>query len=669
MEVHWTIKQSAWVSHVCRIATFFAVTTAFSQDVFLDRWKQIGARQPAGVRLAISAPKTEFYYGEAIPLVLQFTSTDAGSYATDSRLYDRVGRMNYIEEFIADPAALTEDPLQGLQGGTGGMGGISGGPVMLSEKPFTFERVLNEWVRFRKPGEYRVYVISRRVRAVEGSREEDRLSHFYDRGKPAEVLSNVLTLKIHPAPETWVKEQIAAAKQDTLRFLDSPDAASELVLSLTEGQDVHSFGNYLAVLGSPYRQQLLPLMEQRLVAPDQPVWDRYLETIAQLAEFVESGGPMPSYPSEAAEQKSWQAEQTRRTALRAKKQQEYAERLISSLPRKQPSARAVSLHTLLNLALRGGPEPSWLQSVSLSLMDGFRDLPVRTQSMLLEYRWDTLKSPGMRPVLRSLIENPPREQYDPPIQNIAVRRLYELSPDEGRKIILSEIRRPTKNLAFSTLAMLPDASLPELNDALVERFDQLLIVRYASGDAVKRVKETYQVRRVEIQRQNLPSCAGPLVFYFLKFDPEFGAQLLKEDFARPSAAPACYDIGFQFLQLGQWAYSPALEQLAIDSLTSSKVPVKRGAAEVLGKFGSAAAQKPLWEAMEYFRSWWKGREADLQGKIGQEGIQLERALRIALAQSNAWKLQEPELRRLLELCSSEPCRVEVNSWLSAPGTI
>jgi hypothetical protein len=69
--------------------------------------------------------------------------------------------------------------------------------------------------------------------------------------------------------------------------------------------------------------------------------------------------------------------------------------------------------------------------------------------------------------------------------------------------------------------------------------------------------------------------------------------------------------------------------------------------------------------MEYFRSWWKGRESELNEKIGEEGTQLERALRIALARSDTWILQEPQLTRLLDLCSSEWCRTEVNAWIAS----
>jgi hypothetical protein len=545
--------------------------------------------------------------------------------------------------------------------------------VVLSEKPFAFERVLNEWIRFRAPGEYRVYVLSRRVRAME------------DRGKPVELVSNILTLKIHPAPATWVTQQIAAAKRilgvagapdaetekerrrayRILRFLDSPAAAAELVRALTGGQDVESFSNYMGVLGSPYRKQLLPLMEERLTAADQPVWERYLDTLADLAVLVAAGGQMASYPEGPPDQKAWQAEHKRRWDLRARKQNEYAVRLIASLPAKQPAARAASLNTLLNLGMRNGSEPLWLRSVAALLIADFRNLPGITQLSLLEHRWSALQGPAMLPVLRDLVATPPREHFDPSIPSAALRRLFELSPEEGRKIILDEIRRPAKHLPFSVLAMLPDASLPELNDVLAERFDSLLILRYATGDIVKRVKETYLARNAEIRKQNLPSCAGPLAFYFLKYDPPFGERLLREQFAKDSAPPACYDMGFQFYELGRWAYSHALERLAIESLASPKVPVKRGAAEVLAKFGSAEAQQPLWAAMTYFRSWWKGRESELKEKGGEEGMQVERALRTALARADGWILQEPELIRLLELCSSEWCRAEVTGWIAS----
>jgi hypothetical protein len=114
--------------------------------------------------------------------------------------------------------------------------------------------------------------------------------------------------------------------------------------------------------------------------------------------------------------------------------------------------------------------------------------------------------------------------------------------------------------------------------------------------------------------------------------------------------------------------SPALEGLAIEYLKDPAVPIKRGAAEVLGKYGSGAAQEPLWQAMEYFRSWWKGREEQLKEGDGQPNAQLERTLRIALAQGDGWVLDARGLNRLMALCSSDWCKQEVTSWLSVAKT-
>jgi hypothetical protein len=648
-------------------AALLIPTAASPEDTFTTRWQQSRAKEPDGAELVISAPKTWFFLGETIPLQLMFASTQPKSFLVETQQQDRGGRVNGADRFIVDPASFAEDPLRGLPGEDGGMGGLSGGPLTLSEKPVSFERVLNEWVRFRKPGTYRVYVLSHRVkRAGEGAR-----------GTPIELASNILTIDVRPAPALWVKDQIAAATSildapdaigddaakdrvragRILRFLDTPEAAAELAKHLGAGQDVDSYALHMGVLGSPYRSQLLPLLEQRLVAPDQPVWGRYLDTLANLAELVESGGP------------------TRRTDLREKKRNEYVSRLIASLASKQPQARAISMNALLESASGAGSKPPWLAGIVTSLIADYRNLPVMTQRDLLEYRWSTIGSPAMIPVLRDLYANPPAERIDPPIENIALRRLYELAPDEGRQILLAEIRHPTKNLRWPTLAMLPDRTLPELNDRLAERaeahdLDERLILRYATGDIVERVKRAYLQRNADLDRQKLPHCMSPLVFYFLQYDPAFGERELRNNLSAAGGWPACYDIGFQVIELGRYAMSPALERLAIEYLASpAAVAIKRGAAEVLGKYGSAAAKEPLWKTMEYFRSWWKGREEQLStDSPGRENMQLERALRIALAQADAWALTETDLNRLLGLCSSEWCRQEVTEWLRSAKT-
>jgi hypothetical protein len=271
----------------------------------------------------------------------------------------------------------------------------------------------------------------------------------------------------------------------------------------------------MSVLASPYRKELLPLMEQRLVAPDQAISEVYLDTLVQLRETVASSPDRSPSP-------------------------DYVTRLGWHSPGKKPVARAESAHTLLNIALRDGrSQPAWLPLVLRSLIADFRSLPIFAQTMLLEIRWTVLESPAMLPVLRDLV--------DPRIRSIALRRLYEMSPEEGRKIILAEIAKPEgSDIPFSTLAMLPDASLPDMDEVLAAKFDPLLIVRYATGSVVERIKGKFERTTADLRRQDVPSCLGPIAFYFLKHDPPYGERLLREQFEAETAAPYCYDIGAQF---------------------------------------------------------------------------------------------------------------------------
>lgn len=664
------------------------VPAVWAQDTFVARWEALRSAQPVGVDLRIAAPKATFYLGEAIPLTLSFTATQPRAFVADSRLQDRVGRMNYIEEFIADPVAATEDPLRGLPGESGGMGGLSGGNAILTaDKPFTVERLLNEWVRFRAPGTYRLYVLSRRVRQVTGTGQTDQELQMFATSIPVEVASNVLTLEIVAAPPEWVSEQMAtaAAVLDspagndresgrarhraglTLRFLNTVESGTALAKRLPEVNSVDTFALHSGILDSAHRTELLPVLEQLLLEPGQAISERFLSTLAQLAVLVQSGGVMPPYPDDETARQAWQAESQRRTSLIAEKRDRFVSILVRGLSDKDPAARALTRDALLSVAEASGRRPPWLAGIVESLIADFRALPAWMQLSLLDSRWRLLRDRDILPLLNALYENPPQPPLGyPSISELVLKRIYELDAKRRRQLILEELRRRDgPRIGGNTLMMLPDENLPELNEvfaAQVARGGPLpaqLITRYATGEIVKEVEAGYLAFNAELDRQKLPHCSFPLVFYFLKFDPAFGEQELRKAFA----TGPCYDMGRAFESLGPYAMSPALERLAIEHLMSPIVPVKRGAAEVLGKYGSPAAKKPLWETMEYFRSWWKDREDDLRKPVGQEGIFLERALRTALAQAGAWVLDEPELQRLLALCSSGECRAGVEEWI------
>jgi hypothetical protein len=554
------------------------------------------------------------------------------------------------------------------------------------------ERILNEWVRFRAPGRYRIYVLSRRVRQVTGTGQTDQELQLFAASKQVEVVSNIITLEIAAAPPEWVSEQITAATAIidntngndsesgrarqraglTLRFLNTVNSGTALAKRLPAVNYVDAFALHSGILDSSHRTELLAVMEQLLAEPGQAISERFLATLAQLAVLVETGGVQPRYPNDEAARQAWQVEAQRRAALVQEKRDHYVSVLVEKLRDKKGEARALTRDALLSVAEAAQIRLPWLMGIVDSLVADFRELPSPMQSSLLDSRWHLLRSLNVLPLLNDLYANPSQPLLGyPSIRELVLRRIYELVPDRGRQLILPELHRPQgSSIGEKTLMMLPDENLPELNDVFAAQaarggpLQTLLITRYGTGEIVKNVEAGYSAFNAELDRQKLPHCPFPLVFYFLKFDQEFGEQELRKAFA----TGPCYDIGRAFESLGSYAMSPALERLAIEHLRSSIVPIKRGAAEVLGKYGSPAAQQPLWETMEYFRSWWKDREDDLRKPVGQEGVFLERALRSALGQGSGWLLDETELRRLLGLCSTGECRAEVQEWIRSAGS-
>ena len=198
------------------------------------------AQSPPQAKLEISAPKTTFYVGEMIPLTLSFTSSTPNSFYVDANINGMSDRLDVLDLFVVDPDEFTEDPLP--VNGPHPVGVVDRGPALLSGGPFTLERTLNEWIRFRRPGVYQVHVVSKRVwPAADGVL--GRPSIF----DPKIILtSNVLTLEIQSTPPDWAAKQLAYAVSvldqpvspafneprrqaaRILRFLDTCEAAVEL---------------------------------------------------------------------------------------------------------------------------------------------------------------------------------------------------------------------------------------------------------------------------------------------------------------------------------------------------------------------------------------------------------------------------------------------------------
>jgi uncharacterized protein (DUF1810 family) len=687
----------------CGVSAFARQSPSQKQDAFAAHQRRDASENPRGVTftLRLKGGQTRFRQGEVIRLELAFSSSLTGAYHLDSATYDRSGRLD-VDDFQLDPAEGAADPLDeyfhsGLFGYMGG--GLRGNPL-LEAKPYVVEAELNEWHRFDRPGRYRLYVTSGRV---------SRKRHASGDDDPAlAVTSNVVFFEVVPAESSWVKQTLA----DAVRVLDSADArvdrrgacrvlrfmgmeaAAREMARRFRGDESNSgcdseyeFG----LMSTPHRALAVAEMERRLDSPEHPVTTEFVRTLSLLS-FLEAGfAPLAPYPDEDNEEavRLWQKESRRHQDAYQATLNRYAGRLAAAALMKEDAARAVSLDTLLLLSeneqrtsksegeAKTGAESQAQASMKEALADVFTKLSVDTQESILESRWDEVSGPAMLPVLRRVYRNPPKG--NDLLLGFALRRLYELSPDEGRRLVLEEMRRPVMRVPVRVLAMLPDETLPEADALIAERFgsavtrdaavdDERLLQlaeRYASATVAPQLKMTYEARVGQMPCE--PQSA--LLAYFLRVEPAYATSLIEKALASRKAT-GCYH--FLLTEVAALRATPELESAALMSLEDSDAQLVANAAEMLGGYGSTRAREALLQRFARWHDEWAGREKELatQSETDPASAQTraEMSLLSALSHAPAWLADEEFLKRLRGLCVTKGCVRESESNLKQFGT-
>jgi hypothetical protein len=646
---------------------------------------------PPGVSFTVrlKAGKTQFYQGELITIEMLFSSKLPDQYSLYGGTYDGSGRFE-TDGFHVDPANGVADPtaeyFRSARSFSMG-GGLSPGPITLSEKPYIVERDLNELVRFDQPGHYRLYVTNSRVAKTVSQGRSKKVESL-----PA--TSNTIDFEILRPNPKWEKQQIqeaiaainakthdARAACRTLRFMNSAAAESEMI-RLYKAPCEAEF--QLGLVGSPRRGAVIEAMETELAAPDFPVTSNFVHTLSSLAFMNENSASLPDYPANDPEKiKTWQALAQKRRDAFDDISARYIRTLAATVTRKEKAARAITLNTLIEFASsnldekhqRGDGDIDQLMGL---MPDLFLDLPADRQSSLLTNFWRRLASPAMLPVLRQLVdrESTPRDSREE-VRSIALRRLYQLAPDEGRAIILREMKRTPPRIRGYVLDILPDAELAEVDEMLEARLaksppDQELeavadyshlIGRYATANSLSRVKP------VAAKWIGKMAC-GPqasLLAYLLRVDPDYAAAAFEQGLAaRGKGDTGCYRI--QFEQVSRISPSPVLEEFAIQHLDDPDRPVAVQAIQFLGRRGSPAAEKPLWNSLERWHQQWQTRREEVQpqivnGMVAGEPAQFEVELVRALINGPGWFADSDKLKRIEELCLTPGSRAEVQSAL------
>ena len=189
----------------------------------------------------------------------------------------------------------------------------------------------------------------------------------------------------------------------------------------------------------------------------------------------------------------------------------------------------------------------------------------------------------------------------------AVERLYELDTNRTRTLLLEEMKRPDPRLPYRTLAMIADATLPELDATLLDHLQhnggppgpRTHCALFHEIDScpvegllrkARRRDEVAINTNPERRRTGLRASAGCI------FPPR--RSRLGRKGASPIARRARLHDGPMGLLgiIGRTAVfnsGPVWERVAIDALQDPAVPVKIDAVKSLAQYGSPAAKPAI----------------------------------------------------------------------------
>jgi hypothetical protein len=625
---------------------------------------------PVTLTLRIADQRRQFRPGEVIPFELEFNSATARRYSVDGATYDRSGRL-LIDDFTIDRIDDVSDPMLDYFGSIGGyIGGGIRGIGVLGEKPFTVKLELNEWFRFDTPGTYTLAVTSHRV-----TDESVRPSVVMP------IESNPVAFEILPRSADWEAATLESARRlveakpaidaragcRMMRFLGTEEAAIEMVRRYGADPDHGCDFDYMAGLfGAANRPAVVRALEAGLRAVDQPVTSSYLRTLSALSVYLQHPEFRPAQTRDTKGRLVAGGELTTRSDLIDAALSAYGDIVTAALPDKIGRARAITLAEMPAWMPR---QPAPAPTARDQLAAAFLDLPVDRQSTLLQIQWRTVKGPAMLPALRRLAAAP--AAVPGTVGDLALRRLAQLAPDEARPLILREIQKPQREATVKTLGSLPDAELPNLDEALAANFEAngneihaALVERYATRKIAPRILAASgdEIGQMPCLQQ------ASILAYFLRVDEAAGATLL--DRAMTSRATGCWK---SLNQIADLRMTPAIQARALADLDHPDPDVVIAAVETLGQHGSPSALEPLRAAFQRWHVAWDGRAPELEYSRTVERpharqAMVEDAFRQAIGAGRNWLVRAAELRDLQSLCVTQNCRTQTGFMIHEDDT-
>lgn len=517
----------------------------------------------------------------------------------------------------------------------------SGVPGCLTQAPIVVRRTLNHVYRFDIPGRYRMFLQSRQVTP---QFETSNILEF-------EILRDgtwerdALTRAARTLGESPLDRRAAADAFRTLRTLATNDATAILARYYQRGDEhLETADVEYGLFANPDRGFVADVLAREVRKPERTFGRWFMPTLARL-ELARRHPEGPPFSHDEYMKLIRQFAVSRARALNR-----VPSRLAGEMRRELMEYPADLEHFV-----RGVVTPA-LRDYPQEATAAFRSLSAEAQRSRLHGSWRRFAHSVFLPLLRSLYRSP--AEASDAVRDIALRRLFELAPDEARTAMRAELRRDQPRVSMDTLAMLPDRAFPEYE----RRWAELLERGPAEQDrrlAAQRIERfgtegiAASIRRFYERHDGSLSCGtrAALLAYLVRVDPERGRQELAKATTGFTWDRTCS--GGVLEDTADLEWSPAVEGAALDVLVHEDPDVVGSVSRALSQHGSPSVREALERRLEQVQSAIHDRR-DLVNPSREKIDALQVAewdLASALTGARSWTLTPEERERFAARCS------------------
>jgi hypothetical protein len=628
---------------------------------------QINPATDVKVKLVLADGKTTFRIGEPIRLVMEFTAGAPG-YQVDIL---PEGKEPSFDTISISPDSGVSHWLDEMQRG------VRYGRDVLSNQTIstTVIRVpltLNDTLRFDRAGHYTVRVRTRRVTGPT-PRSLEALAATPDPEPRIVLTTNEVSFDVTAMSEEGEQKEIKriSALLDTRRDFQTDESVTQELSFLTGDpstrEKVRRFldpqnrrGNYGANIWSGLfiarnRELVLELLENAMRDVNQPVSSSLFGVVSQLRLLKEkSGVPFETKPAPGM---LTVALDPQLAAI----QNGYLNELALGLSKRKGTSLTTTATTILTMAKKDADDRSTLiREARRVLIQQFGSLHPYTQEHLLQMFWEDIQDPALIGPLKQLLSNNARESRG--IHRMALERLLEMSPDEGRPYVIAQACDPTSLIDLEVMGRLSDKSLPQVDTCLLEQLKRLkspvdngarFFIQYKAALAARYATESIYQDVLDIYRQTalrLPGeTAVALLAYLAKQNELATIPLIEETLAAIEPGQ-----DFNFLpQLTKLYYSDAIGKVLKKRLELNDPHAVSTAAYLLGQHGAPGDELVLQGRLNRWQKEWRERVAEADANL--QGM-AERELIDALVRGTAWTLSAERKRELQQSCVTRLCK-------------